>query len=216
MKNMKITFISLCSLIIILSTMIAVTFCSSESTTSTEPSYSTPNDISEEVSSTESAEEFLESETSEPVVESPDASIYEESLPETSEPMIEESDISDSETSEEPIIAVEPLGEFIITYYCSCEKCCGKWAVDRPVVSGKKIVFTASGAIAQAGITIAVDPSVVPFGTLLYIEGIGYRIAQDTGSSIKGNKIDIYVNKHADIPVKGRHPAQVYKLNNIS
>ena len=33
------------------------------------------------------------------------------------------------------------LGEFEITYYCSCAKCCGTWGTDRPEVNGKDIVF---------------------------------------------------------------------------
>lgn len=42
--------------------------------------------------------------------------------------------------------------------------------------------------------TIAVDPSVIPLGTKVYIPGYGYAICSDTGGSIKGNKIDLYMN----------------------
>ncbi|MDD6794154.1 MAG: 3D domain-containing protein [Clostridiaceae bacterium] len=42
--------------------------------------------------------------------------------------------------------------------------------------------------------TIAVDPSVIPLGSKVYIDGYGYAIAADTGSAIKGNKIDLYFN----------------------
>lgn len=44
---------------------------------------------------------------------------------------------------------------------------------------------------------IAVDPSVIPLGTKVYVEGYGYAIAGDTGGSIKGNKIDVF------FPTKG-------------
>ncbi len=40
---------------------------------------------------------------------------------------------------------------------------------------------------------IAVDPSVIPLGTKVYVEGYGYAVAADTGSAIKGNKIDVFL-----------------------
>jgi 3D (Asp-Asp-Asp) domain-containing protein/peptidoglycan hydrolase CwlO-like protein len=42
--------------------------------------------------------------------------------------------------------------------------------------------------------TIAVDPSIIPLGTKVYIPGYGYAICSDTGGSVKGNKIDLYMN----------------------
>jgi uncharacterized protein YabE (DUF348 family)/3D (Asp-Asp-Asp) domain-containing protein len=51
---------------------------------------------------------------------------------------------------------------------------------------------TASGAIVKEGRTIAVDPDVIPLGWWVYIEGIGFRRAEDTGSAIQGKKIDVY------------------------
>ena len=45
---------------------------------------------------------------------------------------------------------------------------------------------------------IAVDPSVIPLGTKVYVEGYGYAIAGDTGSAIKGNKIDVFFPTKAD------------------
>jgi|GEM_PF-2457735 3D (Asp-Asp-Asp) domain-containing protein len=53
--------------------------------------------------------------------------------------------------------------------------------------------ITASGAKVKENFTIAVDPDVIPLGSLVYIEGIGIRKAEDTGSAIKGHKIDIYM-----------------------
>ncbi|WP_442602105.1 G5 domain-containing protein [Paenibacillus sp. KN14-4R] len=52
--------------------------------------------------------------------------------------------------------------------------------------------MTATGTRAVEGRTIAVDPNVVPLGWWVYIEGIGYRRAEDTGSAVKGMVMDVY------------------------
>lgn len=46
--------------------------------------------------------------------------------------------------------------------------------------------------------TIAVDPRVIPLGSLVYVEGYGKAIAADTGGAIKGNIVDVYVNSYED------------------
>lgn len=93
----------------------------------------------------------------------------------------------------EPIIEVTAPDEqrtdlegFTITYYCGCEKCCGKWA---------QYHLTSSGTTPEAGRTIATDTMIIPYGTIVEIFGHEY-IAEDTGSSIIGNHIDIYVDDH--------------------
>jgi len=68
---------------------------------------------------------------------------------------------------------------------------------------------TASGA--QAGPqTVAVDPNVIPLGTHLWIDGIGERIAQDTGADIQGNRIDLWNSSYDYCVSYGRQDVQVY------
>lgn len=89
------------------------------------------------------------------------------------------------------------LGEFKLTAYCPCETCCGQWAIDRELdENGNPIIYTASGAIAQANHTIAVDTSVLPFGSEVYVPGYGFFVAEDTGYGVNGNHIDIYFESH--------------------
>ena len=72
-----------------------------------------------------------------------------------------------------------------ITAYCPCSKCCGK-------TNGR----TASGTQATAGRTVAAS-SKFAFGTKLNIGGHIYTV-EDRGGAINGNKIDIFVNSHAE------------------
>ena len=85
------------------------------------------------------------------------------------------------------------LGEFKLTAYCSCEKCCGIWAYNRP----NGIVYGAIGEELKEGYSIAVDPNVIPYGTEVVINDKTYK-AQDCGGAIKGNRIDVYFNNHED------------------
>lgn len=78
------------------------------------------------------------------------------------------------------------IGNFKITGYDICMKCCGK-------LDG----ITASGNIATVGRTIAMDKR-YPFGTKIYIDGLGTYIVEDRGGAIKKNKIDVFVANHKD------------------
>lgn len=91
------------------------------------------------------------------------------------------------------------LGEFVISYYCSCEKCCNK-----------SDGITATGTQATEGRTIAVDPSVIPYGTMVVIDGHTY-IAEDCGGAIKGNRIDIYMDSHEEALKAGVKTAEVFE-----
>lgn len=98
----------------------------------------------------------------------------------------------------------EPLGEFTLTAYCPCMKCCGKWA------NG----ITATGMTATEGRTVAVDPRVIPYGstvTLYYEDGTVHTYtAEDCGGAIKGNRIDVFFDSHEDARAFGVQSAMVY------
>lgn len=101
----------------------------------------------------------------------------------------------------------EYLGVFELTAYTAGIESTGK----RPGDKGYGI--TKSGAVVTEFITIAVDPRVIPLGSTVYIEGIGYRIAQDTGRLIKGKVIDIYIPDLKEAKRFGRQKLKVYIVN---
>lgn len=92
--------------------------------------------------------------------------------------------------STEQVNLGESLGNFKLTAYCGCRKCNGRWTG----------CPTASGTDYVQGRTIAVDKRVIPLGTWVYInipnEGWQKFRAEDTGSAIKRNRIDVYVDAH--------------------
>lgn len=92
------------------------------------------------------------------------------------------------------------LGSFRLSFYCTCEKCCGAYATG----------LTKSGTTVTEGRTIAVDPKVIPLGSRVYIDGYGVFIAEDVGSAIKKNKIDIAVGNHEQALKLGIDEATVY------
>lgn len=74
--------------------------------------------------------------------------------------------------------------------------------------SGRKAVRNPNGYS-----TIAVDPRVIPLGTKLYVEGYGYAIAADTGTSVKGNFIDVYFDTYKEACNWGLKYVNVYIQN---
>ncbi|WP_036687778.1 3D domain-containing protein [Paenibacillus tyrfis] len=54
--------------------------------------------------------------------------------------------------------------------------------------------ITYSGSKAEEGRTVAVDPSVIPMGSTVFIDGIGVRKAEDIGSAIRGTRIDLFMD----------------------
>ena len=96
---------------------------------------------------------------------------------------------------------LRPLGVFHITHYCQCSICCGPWA------NG----ITSTGVIATTNRTIAVDPTVIPYGSKVVINGQVY-VAEDCGGAIKNNRIDIYMGSHAEAENSGVFDVEVYLL----
>ena len=90
-----------------------------------------------------------------------------------------------------------------VTHYCCCVKCCGK-------ADG----ITYSGVKATPGVTVAVDTSIIPLGSDVLVDYgdgiINYYRADDTGSAIKGNKLDLCVGSHQEAINLGVRTATVY------
>lgn len=97
----------------------------------------------------------------------------------------------------------EKIENVTITHYCICEKCCGK-------TDG----ITASGVKATPGVTVAVDPDIIPLGADVLVDygdgDIKYYRADDTGGSIKGNHIDLCVGSHEEAISLGVRTATVW------
>lgn len=91
-----------------------------------------------------------------------------------------------------------PLGTFRVSRYCPCSICNGGYT------------GTAIGTSVTPGRTIAVDPNVIPLGSTVYIEGIGYRVAEDVGEAITSNRIDLAVSSHSEAYAQGISYNKVY------
>lgn len=108
----------------------------------------------------------------------------------------------------EPEPAPELLGQFRVTAYCACEKCCGEWAANRP----DGIVYGAAGVELKAGISAA---SPLPFGTVVEVEGYGEytiqdRTAQWVVDKYGENLIDLYFDDHEAACAVGLQFLNVY------
>ena len=81
------------------------------------------------------------------------------------------------------------VGDFKYTYYCDerYEHICGYG-----------YGLTVSGKPTEVGWTVAADTSVLPMGSIIYIEGVGFREVMDVGGAVDGNHIDILMNTHSE------------------
>lgn len=102
----------------------------------------------------------------------------------------------------------EKIDEVRLTHYCICQKCCGK-TPEHPAYG-----ITASGRTAEPYISVAVDPSVIPLGStvwLVYEDGTTVECrADDTGGAIKGARIDLCVSSHSEALELGVDSVTVY------
>ena len=98
------------------------------------------------------------------------------------------------------------LGKFLGTAYTpSAEEC------------GNNKGITSSGKPIIPGVTVAIDKKHWPYGTVFYIKGLGYTIAMDTGSAIKGkNRFDFAVlnKKFADTLGQQYYDVYLVKMGN--
>ena len=99
----------------------------------------------------------------------------------------------------QPPAGAQKLGTFEITHYCPCAIC-----------NSRSDGLSSTGTKLTPGRTIAVDPSVIPLGSTVWIEGYGTRIAEDIGGAINGRHIDMLVSGHAEAYDKGVVDRDVY------
>ena len=120
------------------------------------------------------------------------------------------------ETSDETEDVTEPelelLGEWRITAYCACEKCCGAWAHNRP----GGIVQGASGEELIEGVSVAAS---LPFGTVIQIDGIGTYTVHDRVPrwiiDTYGETIDIYFSDHDSAWNFGMQRRNIYTVRDV-
>lgn len=100
------------------------------------------------------------------------------------------------------------LENVTVTHYCTCQKCCGK-APNHPAYG-----VTASGRKLTPYVSVGVDPEVIPLGSTVmadYGDGeIHYYVADDTGSGVDGNHIDLAVSSHQEALNLGVRKATIY------
>ena len=119
-----------------------------------------------------------------------DVSIYNKKVEE--QKATEVSNITDNEANIKAEIAAETQ-EASTSYKATYTMEATAYAGDTITATGATPVRNPNGLS-----TIAVDPSIIPLGSKVYIPGYGMAIAADTGGAIKGNKIDLFLNSEND------------------
>ena len=85
--------------------------------------------------------------------------------------------------------------EFVVTAYCACEICCGKWS---QVNSKGGVVKGAAGVPLVSGVSVAIDRDQFSYGQEFFDEYGNRYVAADTGGAIKGYHIDIFTSSHEE------------------
>lgn len=106
-----------------------------------------------------------------------------------------------SQELDEKLNEKQSIGKFKVTAYCPCPLCCGEWSDG----------LTYTETVATEGRTIAVDPDVIPLGSKVDINGYEY-IAEDIGGAIKGNRIDMFFEKHEDALNFGKQYHEIFLI----
>lgn len=148
-----------------------------------------------------------------------DNSIVELPEEQTTEVEIEQVEQESPEEKPEPELKPEsepePSGTRLVvdsTAYCPCPICCGIWSEQHPDRIGtdyKQLLST--GLPPQEGRTIATDPTVIPLGTQVVLNGNTY-VAEDTGGGVKGYHIDIFFDTHEEALAWGRQTVEVFLI----
>ena len=95
------------------------------------------------------------------------------------------------EGRQEPKKVRQTSADFLVTHYCGCSICCGKWS------SGSELeAYGCKGDKLTPYTSIAADPEVIPYGTICWDEDGNQYIVQDVGGGIKGYHIDLFVGNH--------------------
>lgn len=127
------------------------------------------------------------------------------------EEFIQEVENSKDNEPEPIIVSQVNLGDYTVTAYCGCEKCCGQWASNRS--DGVK---GAAGTILKNGYSCATS-KIVPFGTRFYIEGydeveVSDRVANWVAQKYNNKIIDVYFDNHSDAVSFAKSVKNVYEV----
>ena len=109
-----------------------------------------------------------------------------------------EENISQLQDETDRLMATLEAEEQLSLTYVGAFSCTAYCAEEYPHICGEGHGITSSGAKALPGVTAAADIRILPYGTVVYIENVGLRVIQDTGSAVKGNKLDVCVNTHEE------------------